>query len=62
MEESVAGQSCKWSLLKVREGNYKSMMGAGRIWRQREHASFSSPDVLKTYANLQEGRNQVIPI
>jgi hypothetical protein len=28
---------CKWSLLEVREGKYKgSMVGTGRIWRQRK--------------------------
>jgi hypothetical protein len=47
--------------LKVWEVKYKgSLMGTGGICRQRE--CFSSPGVFKTYANLWEGRNQVITI
>jgi hypothetical protein len=39
-EESMDSYGCKWSLLKVREGNYKGgMMGPGGICRQRGHLS-----------------------
>jgi hypothetical protein len=43
----------KWSLLKVGKGKYKGEHGGG----QEE-----SGGTFKTYADLWEGRNKVIPI
>jgi hypothetical protein len=52
---------CKWSLLKVREGNYKREHGGPSWDLEAEKACFSSPGAFKTFANLWEGRNLVVP-
>jgi hypothetical protein len=72
VEESTAGHTkCKWSLLKVkernykrghggkvREGNYKRRLG-GIKWNL-EAESFSFPGAFQTYANIWKGKNLVI--
>jgi hypothetical protein len=47
---------CCWSLLKVREGNYKRKHGGSRWNLEVERTCCSSPGALKTSANLWEGR------
>jgi hypothetical protein len=54
-------RGCKWSLLKVREGKYKRGHGGTRWKVGAERESFSFPGAFKTYANLWEGKNLVIP-
>jgi hypothetical protein len=49
----------KWSLLKVREGKYKREHG-GNLEAEEESASLLQ--VLLKLTNLEEERNQVIPI
>jgi hypothetical protein len=51
---------CKWSLLKVREENYKGSMVGPRWNLEAERVWFSSTGALKIYANLWEGKNLVI--
>jgi hypothetical protein len=61
----IHGRTCgrKWSLLKVRGGNYKREHDGAQLESGgREDVCFSSPDIFKAYANVWEGRNQVIPI
>jgi hypothetical protein len=53
---------CKRSLLKVRKGKYKGEH-SGHQWNlEAKRASFSFLGTFKSYTNLWEGRNQVIPI
>jgi hypothetical protein len=47
---------------KLGKGNTKGNMVGPRWNLEAERACFSSPGVFKTYTNLWEGRNQVIPI
>jgi hypothetical protein len=44
------------------EGNYKRKHGGPRWNLEAERGYFSSPGVFKVYANLGEGRDQVISI
>jgi hypothetical protein len=53
---------CKCSLLKVRKGKYKGEYGGPRWSLLAKSVFFHSLGVFKTYKNLWEGENQVIPI
>jgi hypothetical protein len=48
-------------LLKVREGKYEREHGEAQM-ESRAESILPSQGAFKTYANLKEGRNQVIPI
>jgi hypothetical protein len=56
------GSGYKWSLLQVREGNYKREHGGPRWKLEAETVCISSPGAFKTYADLWERRNPVILI
>jgi hypothetical protein len=61
-EESMAGHVGETGVYyKLGKGIMKgSMVGAGVIWRQRELLPFSG--AFKIYANLWEGKHQVISV
>jgi hypothetical protein len=52
----------KWSLLKVREGNYKREHGGPQWNLEAERACFSSPGAFKIYAHLWEEPGDSQPI
>jgi hypothetical protein len=52
---------CKWSLLKVKEGKYKTEHGGAQV-ESGGRACFSFPGDFKVYASLWGGRNKVISI